>query len=68
MNGELARALGELQAEVAGAREDIKEMKVDLHPRVRSLETTRSRVQGYGGALAGMITVVGIWLGYRDYG
>lgn len=67
MNGELARALGELQAEVAGAREDIKEMKVDIHPRIRSLEQTRSRVHGYGGAFAGILAVVGAWIGYKDY-
>ena len=65
MNGELAMALGELQAEVAGAREDIKEMKQDVGPRLRSLEQTRSRVQGWGSAGALVITVLGIFWGTK---
>ena len=65
MNGELALALGALQAEVAGAREDIKEIKEDLGPRVRSLEQTRSRQLGYGGAVAGMLSVLGIYIGTK---
>lgn len=61
-HSEISLALGALQAEVAGAREDIKEIKA-MEPRIRSLELSRSRFLGYGGGVAGLLSVIGIYLG-----
>ncbi len=64
MSNELALALGALQSEVAGAREDIKEIK-DYEPRIRSLEISRGRILGTGSALvAGAATVAG-YFGFK---
>lgn len=62
-HSEISLALGALQAEVAGAREDIREIKLDVGPRLRSLEQSRSRFLGYGGGVAGILSVIGIYLG-----
>ncbi len=64
-HSEISLALGALQSEVAGAREDIRDLKATVEPRIRSLETTRSRIQGWGSAVAAGVTIFGMWIGLR---